>query len=300
MKRSADKSTVKSSQLSGGLDREHLGQMYAELGGDLKTAKMRRLEAQLAEAKRQAGRYGKLLKPNKRAQRNSDYDRVTESEREVVGQGMGGVNLRSMLLMGGIVCLASLKVIFSTGIVDASSSLPENSSIGQARAVSVDSTVVTQEGKLAQIGAEVPTQLMTAQRSDRVSETEKQVLLSLDARRVALEQRRTMLEQKENELKQQQQALAERVAELKSLTVQLAEQRKERDAKFEARLEQLAAVYGSMAPNEAAPLVGKLDEEIALALLERMPGKRMGQILSVMEQDRAVELTRKLTNRGKK
>ena len=52
-----------------------------------------------------------------------------------------------------------------------------------------------------------------------------------------------------------------------------------------------------MAPTEAAPLIAKLDDEIGLTLLERMPEKRLGQILSSMNQDRAIELTKRLTER---
>ena len=44
----------------------------------------------------------------------------------------------------------------------------------------------------------------------------------------------------------------------------------------------------SMAPNEAAPLIAKLDEKTALALLKKLPSKRMGQVLSAMDPDKAV------------
>jgi flagellar motility protein MotE (MotC chaperone) len=52
-----------------------------------------------------------------------------------------------------------------------------------------------------------------------------------------------------------------------------------------------------MAPKEAAILIAKLEPEIALSLLERMPGKRMGQILSLMDPARAIELTKGLSDK---
>lgn len=128
---------------------------------------------------------------------------------------------------------------------------------------------------------------------------EQQLLNELDARRSELAKRAQNLDEKEAELKNQSQALAEKLAQLKSLTEKVQQVRTEKDNQYEARLEQLAQVYGSIAPNEAAPLVAKLDEETALALLKRMPSKRIGQILSQMEPQRAVELTKVLTLKDK-
>ncbi|MCB0358142.1 MAG: hypothetical protein KDD44_00845 [Bdellovibrionales bacterium] len=131
-----------------------------------------------------------------------------------------------------------------------------------------------------------------------VSESERQLLTDLDARRVELEKRRENLERREQEVAAQESELVARLTELRTLTRTLQENRKQLNHRYEARMEQLANVYGSMAPSEAAPLIAKLDDTIALALLQRMPGKRMGQILSLMEQQRAIELTKMITERG--
>lgn len=128
---------------------------------------------------------------------------------------------------------------------------------------------------------------------------EQQLLLELDARRTELEKKAQNLEEKETEIKSQSQALAEKLAELKTLTSKIQQVRIEKDNQYEARLEQLSQVYGSIAPNEAAPMIAKLEEETALALLKRMPSKRMGQILSQMDSQRAVDLTKALTAKDK-
>jgi flagellar motility protein MotE (MotC chaperone) len=311
--RSREKSTVKSSQLSGGLDQQHLGEMYADLDGDIRTLRLRKLERQLAEAKSQARKYGKFMKPKKAPVAESSMDAGNGDSyagAPHMGQRrMENANLRGLFLMAGIVGLAALKVIFSTGVVDASSAL-QNTTVApkavQNQAQNENTAADTDNAERSAVttanvaSVSVPELAGEFQHSGAyLSESEKQVLTSLDARRVELEKRRTALDQKETELKNQSQALAERIAELRSLTSKLADLRKEKDSRYEARLEQLANVYGSMVPKEAAPLIGKLDEGIALALLERMPGKRMGQILSVMEPDRAVELTKSLTDKGK-
>lgn len=127
------------------------------------------------------------------------------------------------------------------------------------------------------------------------SSGEQQLLLELNARRTELEKKEQSLEEREVDLQNQSQALAEKLTELKTLTSKIQQVRLEKDNQYEARLEQLAQVYASIAPSEAAPMIGKLDEETALALLKRMPNKRMGQILTQMEPQRAVDLTKSLT-----
>ncbi len=52
-----------------------------------------------------------------------------------------------------------------------------------------------------------------------------------------------------------------------------------------------------MNPKEASLLIEQLDITIALGLLERMPEKRIGQILSLMSPDRALTITRMLSGR---
>ena len=126
------------------------------------------------------------------------------------------------------------------------------------------------------------------------SSAEKETLLALDQRRVELEARSQSLDKREMELGMQERIVTEKIAELKSVYGQLQARRQEIDQKREAKLEQLAEVYSTMAPEQAAPIIAKLDNETALSLLQRMSGKRMGQILSSMNSDRAIELTKGL------
>jgi flagellar motility protein MotE (MotC chaperone) len=211
--------------------------------------------------------------------------------------------------MAVIVVLAGLKVLSSTGLVDASTRekvelRPDSRamlSMPSADKVSPDG-IKKKGGESEETSEPVMNAVQVPSMNvanGSLTEAEKRVLLSLDDRRVELERRKASLDKKEAEIKKQTRVLAERMAELRSLTARLAEVREEKDRKYDVRMEQLAGVYGSMAPNEAAPLIAKLDEKIALALLQRMTGKRMGQILSVMDPEQAVALTKSLTDRQK-
>ena len=133
--------------------------------------------------------------------------------------------------------------------------------------------------------------------TQQYTDAEVTVLKQLDARRVELEQRDDKLTQKERDIELKEQEFVARLAKIKELTDKLKSTREKNTAKRNNQLEQLSNVYGSMNPNEAAQLIEQLDVTIALALLERMPEKRIGQILSLMSPDRALTITRMLSTR---
>jgi len=132
------------------------------------------------------------------------------------------------------------------------------------------------------------------------SKEETKILTSLDHRRAELEERARRLEQREHEFVARDRDLAVRLTDLKELTERLKIEREKGDKQRGSQLEQLANVYGSMNPPEAAHLLEQLDIQIALSLIQRMPEKRIGQILSLMNAERALELTNRLSSRPAK
>lgn len=128
---------------------------------------------------------------------------------------------------------------------------------------------------------------------------EIKILTSLDSRRKDLEERARKLDEREIDLNSRDGEFAARLTEIRELTNQLKANRENNERKKNNQLEQLSNVYGSMNPPEAAQLIEQLDVTIALELLERMPEKRIGQILSLMSPERALAITRLLSGTGK-
>lgn len=131
----------------------------------------------------------------------------------------------------------------------------------------------------------------------RYSEEELTILKSLDERRVGLEERTKKVEEREEELERRDREFASRLTQLRELSDKLKLDREKGEKKRSAQLDQLAAVYGSMNPKEASELLEQLDVTIALSLIERMPEKRIGQILSMMSPERALSLTQMLSRK---
>lgn len=129
------------------------------------------------------------------------------------------------------------------------------------------------------------------------SKEELLILSSLDQRRADLEDRNRKLDEREGDLEKRDREYALRLTQLRELTEKLQVDFEKNEKKRSAQLEQLANVYGSMSPNEAAALMEQLDVTIALSLLERMPEKRIGQILALMTPERALTLTRMLSGK---
>jgi flagellar motility protein MotE (MotC chaperone) len=132
----------------------------------------------------------------------------------------------------------------------------------------------------------------------RFGKEEVKVLTSLDSRRAELTERSKALDDREKQLSIRDREFAVRVAQLKELTDQLKNDREKSDKKRSAQIEQLANVYGSMSPQEAAQLMEQLDVQIALSLIERMPEKKIGQILALMSKERALTLTKMLSGKA--
>jgi flagellar motility protein MotE (MotC chaperone) len=121
------------------------------------------------------------------------------------------------------------------------------------------------------------------------------ILTQLDARRVALEERSSRLDQRETELQNKDKEFVVKLAQIRELTEKLRVEREKDQKKDIAQLDQLANIYGAMAPQESARLIEQLDVTIALPLLQRMPEKRMGQILPLMSPERALVITKLLS-----
>lgn len=132
------------------------------------------------------------------------------------------------------------------------------------------------------------------------SKEEVKILTALDHRRSELEERSGRLEQREHEFASRDRDLAVRLTEIRELTERLKLDRDKGEKQRNVQLDQLANVYGSMNPPEAAHLLEQLDIQIAHSLIQRMPEKRIGQILSLMNAERALELTNRLSSKAAK
>lgn len=182
--------------------------------------------------------------------------------------------------------LAVVCVIFFAAAKIVLSAL-EASGIGTATPAMAAMTAASQTALLAQ----------PAGTDSGYSKEEVRILTALDARRVELEERTKKLDQRSEELDQKDREFAMRLTQLRELTDSLKNDRDKSDKKRSVQLDQLSNVYSAMDPKEAAGLIEQLDVTIALELVSRMPEKRIGQILALMNPGKALAITRMLSGK---
>ena len=317
-------------QKVGTLNRDQVGELYSELNDAVKQLRLKKLEQKVADGRkalREASNSGEgllsKLASMKKSSAKSAPKKMAPQGRQAFtpNYGPGGISgasaaqfesapihpsasedandfsLSKVILMGGVVSFGLLKMAFVSGLVDSASEKFHSQMANSSAPVAAPAASSTADVAPAASSKVAPSEAPIVLASAETPMADKQILFELDSRRVELEQRKEVLDRREQDLKAQTAALSERLAELRSLTAKLGEARKEKDQKYETRMEQLANVYGAMNPNESAVLIARLEDDTAIELLQRMPEKRMGQVLSFMDRERAVDLTRILTDK---
>lgn len=123
------------------------------------------------------------------------------------------------------------------------------------------------------------------------------LLRALENKRLALANKEEKLFERERYLNNLESLITEKSVQLRSLADEIFVVREKLERKKSDDYAQVAMVYASMNPIEAAKLVSQLEIHIAIEILDHMPDKKMAQIISVMDSERALELTRRFANR---
>jgi len=147
---------------------------------------------------------------------------------------------------------------------------------------------------------QAPARVQIVNNGPAYSKEEIKLLTSLDSRRSELQAREKRLDEKAGDLSKRETEFAAKLTQLKDMTQRLQSEREKVDRKQDGQITQLANVYSSMNPEEAARLIEQLDITIAINLLSKMPEKRMGQVMALMSPERALTITKLLSGGGSK
>ena len=120
------------------------------------------------------------------------------------------------------------------------------------------------------------------------------LLEALSRRQADLQRRERDLVAREDRIEMYEKDLGEKIAHLESLQKEMARDSKvASDADSEAA-SSLAKVYAAMKPSEAAPLLDRLDDQTVLRILAHMRAKQIGELLPLLDRDKAIVLTQAL------
>jgi flagellar motility protein MotE (MotC chaperone) len=139
----------------------------------------------------------------------------------------------------------------------------------------------------AKKATEAPRSVFQVDPLQSLSEALKAKQLELDRRERALDERVQRLDSLRKEIEQNLVTVDQRLAQMAKIAGQ-ADQNRQKE------LRKWGKIYEAMLPQQAGEVIGDLDPEFALELLEQMNPKKAGKILSNVDQKRAVELGRAL------
>jgi flagellar motility protein MotE (MotC chaperone) len=117
------------------------------------------------------------------------------------------------------------------------------------------------------------------------------LLALLEKERQALMTREAATAAKEEHLGQIKQEVEERLKELQTLQQRLFETIEEEKRIKGENNRHLVATLQAMSPDRAGKLLEQMEEEEAVRLLRRLPGKEAGAILSLLSPDKAARLS---------
>jgi flagellar motility protein MotE (MotC chaperone) len=123
------------------------------------------------------------------------------------------------------------------------------------------------------------------------------LLEGLARRQAELDAREQELGDREERMKLYEKDVTAKIASLEEIEKRLQARAKAASAAVDAAAESLAKVYGAMKPADAAPILDRLDEPTVLTIFGRMKEKQIGEILPLMNRDKAIVLTRSLAER---
>lgn len=137
--------------------------------------------------------------------------------------------------------------------------------------------------------------LKTAKESS-LFEWDLDLLNALRERESNVRLREQELRKEEERLMSLKQEIEKRIETLARVETKVAELIKTKQVMEEENINQLAKVFESTPPEQAGPMLTKLDVQIAAQIITRMSGRKAGKIWGYVDPDRAVKISKKVAS----
>jgi flagellar motility protein MotE (MotC chaperone) len=124
-----------------------------------------------------------------------------------------------------------------------------------------------------------------------------EILKSLEKKENAINQREKDLQKQEEHLKVLRTDIEKRLHDIEKAQRRLEELAAIREDLVGKSINHLAKVYSSMRPEEAGPLIEKLEEDITIQILRKMKSRSAGKILARVKPSIAARLSEEIARR---
>jgi len=120
------------------------------------------------------------------------------------------------------------------------------------------------------------------------------IIAEIRKREVDLALREQRVAERERSVVELESMIEKRALELDRIRQEVEDRIESWTAQGPDRVAQLSSVYSAMPPNKAGDLLGKLDLDLAVAVVRGMKKKKSAGVLAAMRPDRALKLSRRL------
>jgi flagellar motility protein MotE (MotC chaperone) len=215
-------------------------------------------------------------------------------------------NILIFLVILSVSALFNISMAWWPNAGSYSAAISEISSTPVAQAAEVArAPAQTSQGEMPEAERETSVLIATAEASvfsgsiaGDVSQEEAEVLLNLRTIKENLDMRSKALDERQSSVEKAEEGMAARIKELESLVARMQDQLQQEQSFKSKKIKKLAAVYSSMKPEKAAPVVTRMELGTVVKMFARMDDKKVGKILSFLTPEKAVSITQALTRQS--
>ena len=134
-------------------------------------------------------------------------------------------------------------------------------------------------------------------RQEALTDTERQILLSLNERKRQLDERDLLLNQREEQLRALRDNIQRQVKELKRLQVKIEASMDAKKSQDAENLNKVVGLYNGMDPKKSAGKFATLDSKVAVQILLGMNQRKAAAVLEELPPDVAKRITEQIVSK---
>jgi len=142
-----------------------------------------------------------------------------------------------------------------------------------------------------------PPPVKEAPRREALTDTERQILLSLQERKRQLDERDLLLNQREEQLRALRDNIQQQHTELKRLQTEIEASMDAKKAQDAENLQKVVNLYNGMDPKRAASQLERLEPKVAVKILMGMNQRKASQLLGELPADKAKRITEAIVSK---
>ena len=137
----------------------------------------------------------------------------------------------------------------------------------------------------------------TVESQEALTETERQILLSLTERKRLLDERELLLNQREEQLRALRDNIQRQIAELNRLQQKIEASMEAKKTQDAENLNKVVSLYNGMDPKKAAQKLQSLDTPVAVQILMAMTQRKASALLEELPPEQAKRVTEEIVRK---